>query len=193
MQSLVALIEAEDEGRRLVLSPKLGFFAPEVEVGALLAGGSRIGTLRILNHRYAVILPKDVGGRVALVVDRPGRGVEFRGTLVELETKELALAVGSGSTGATAKVDGDGVFICAPIHGIFYSRPSPGAPPFALAGDTIRRGQTVGLIEVMKTFNPVVFEGPGVPESAVLVDILTEDQAEVEAGQPLLRWRLNPG
>ena len=43
----------------------------------------------------------------------------------------------------------------APIPGTFYRRPSPDQPPFKGEGDTVAVGDTIGLIEVMKTFNPV--------------------------------------
>ena len=179
MESLIALVETVDDTRHLVLSPKLGFFIPEVETGGLLTPGARIGTLRVLNQRYAVRLPAEGSGRILWAVARPGHGVEYRGRLAELSAAELSASAGTVSSAEANEAGADGEIIRAPIHGIFYSRPSPGAPAFAEPGQVIRRGQTVGLIEVMKTFNPVVFEGPNVPESGVLV----------EAGQPLLRWR----
>lgn len=188
MESLIAIVESTDEGHLRVLSPKLGFFVPEVQIGGLVIPGSRIGRLEILNHRHPVILPAEAAGRVMSLVDRPGRGVEYRGLLAGLAAGAIELA-GAASAGLSSESTQDGELIRAPIHGIFYLRPSPGAPPFASAGENIKRGQTVGLIEVMKTFNPVVFDGPNAPESAVLVETLAKDQQEVEAGQPLIRWR----
>ncbi len=64
--------------------------------------------------------------------------------------------------------------------GIFYRCPSPGAPPFVTAGDTVEPDTTIGIIEVMKLMNPVT-AGVG----GILSDILVEDNEQVEYGQPL--------
>lgn len=189
MESLIAIVEGGEDGRLRVLSPKLGFFIPEVEPGALVSGGTRIGVLKILNHRHPVLLPKDTAGRVLAGLQRPGEGTEYRGHVLSLSAGELELGSSSVLGPASEEDAGSGELIRAPIHGIFYVRPSPGAPPFVEPGQTLQRGQTVGLIEVMKTFNPVVFDGATVPDQAIFVETLAGDQEEVEAGQPLLRWR----
>ena len=77
----------------------------------------------------------------------------------------------------------------APTDGMFYSRPSPEAPPFVRPGDTLERGQPIGLIEVMKTFNQILFEADGLPDPAVVEEVLVGDGEEVCAGDPLLRLR----
>lgn len=48
-----------------------------------------------------------------------------------------------------------GTPITTPMMGVFYSSPSPGAPPFVNEGDTVTAGQVVGLIEAMKVFNEI--------------------------------------
>ncbi len=70
--------------------------------------------------------------------------------------------------------------ILAPIPGIFYRRPAPDKPLFKNEGDEVAVGDTVGLIEVMKTFTPVVAE-----ESGKLVKFLAENEDAIMAGQPL--------
>ena len=70
--------------------------------------------------------------------------------------------------------------VLAPLPGTFYRRPAPDQPPFKAEGDPIAAGDTVGLIEVMKTFNPVSAEMPG-----RLVRFLVADEDAVMAGQPL--------
>jgi len=76
--------------------------------------------------------------------------------------------------------------VSAPTDGVFYRAPRPGARPFVSIGDTIREGQPVGLVEVMKTFGQVLYGGPGLPDSAVVVEIRADDGAEIRAGQVLL-------
>ena len=51
------------------------------------------------------------------------------------------------------------IAVDAPMDGMFYLSPSPEKPPFINVGDEITPGQTVGLIEVMKCFYPVKFQG----------------------------------
>jgi len=53
------------------------------------------------------------------------------------------------------------VTLRAPMEGTFYARPSPGAEPFVHEGGAVSAGQTVGLVEVMKTFTPIRAAGAG--------------------------------
>jgi acetyl-CoA carboxylase biotin carboxyl carrier protein len=70
--------------------------------------------------------------------------------------------------------------IQAPLPGTFYRSPAPGEPPFKAEGAQIAVGDTVGLIEVMKTFTPVIAEAAG-----KLVAFHVENEDPVMAGQPL--------
>ncbi|TAK98561.1 MAG: acetyl-CoA carboxylase biotin carboxyl carrier protein [Rhodospirillaceae bacterium] len=68
----------------------------------------------------------------------------------------------------------------APMVGVAYLLPEPGAPPFAKVGDQVTEGQTICLIEAMKTFNPVKAH-----RSGKLIQVLVENGAPVEYGEPL--------
>ena len=70
--------------------------------------------------------------------------------------------------------------IQAPIPGTFYRRPAPDQPEFKAPGDALAVGDTVGLIEVMKTFTPVVAE-----EAGTIVAFHVDNEDAVMAGQPL--------
>jgi acetyl-CoA carboxylase biotin carboxyl carrier protein len=70
--------------------------------------------------------------------------------------------------------------IQAPIPGTFYRKPSPDQPPYVSEGDRVAAGDTVGLIEVMKSFTPVTSE-----EGGTLVAFHVDDEDPVMAGQPL--------
>jgi acetyl-CoA carboxylase biotin carboxyl carrier protein len=65
--------------------------------------------------------------------------------------------------------------------GVFYRAPQPGAEPFVSEGDTVRPGQQVAIIEVMKLMVPVEADRAG-----RVVEILVDDASPVEHGQPLL-------
>ncbi len=71
--------------------------------------------------------------------------------------------------------------ILSPLPGTFYRKPSPDAAPFAKEGDVVRTGDVVGLVEVMKMFNEVQSDAAG-----RIVRFLADNEAPVEAGQPLL-------
>ncbi len=71
--------------------------------------------------------------------------------------------------------------VTAPMVGTVYLSPEPGAPPFVKPGDTVTEGQTLLLIEAMKTFNPV-----RAPRSARIARILVADGSPVEYGEGLV-------
>ncbi|GEO80535.1 acetyl-CoA carboxylase biotin carboxyl carrier protein [Pararhodospirillum oryzae] len=69
----------------------------------------------------------------------------------------------------------------APMVGVVYHASEPGAPPFIQVGDHVSEGQTLILIEAMKTFNPV-----RAPRSGTVTSILVDDATPVEFGEPLV-------
>ncbi len=71
--------------------------------------------------------------------------------------------------------------IKSPIPGTFYRKPSPEEPPFKEVGDTVAKGDTIGLIEVMKTFHEVKADADGTVSSFEV-----EDAAPVTAAQVLV-------
>lgn len=75
----------------------------------------------------------------------------------------------------------DTVTVEAPMPGVFYRRPDPDEPVFVEEGAEVTTGEKVGLIGVMKSFHDVTAETDGTVES-----FLADNEAEVEAGDPLL-------
>lgn len=75
----------------------------------------------------------------------------------------------------------DETIITAPMPGVFYRSPEPGAEPFFEEGDHVEAGDVLGLVGVMKNFHDVEAETTG-----TLVRFLVEDEAEIEAGEPLV-------
>lgn len=68
----------------------------------------------------------------------------------------------------------------SPMVGTAYTRPSPDADTFVNVGDKVKEGDTVMLIEAMKTFNPIV-----APKSGKIEQILVDDTSPVEFGEAL--------
>jgi len=71
--------------------------------------------------------------------------------------------------------------ISAPMVGTAYMAPAPGARPFIELGATVKEGQTLIIIEAMKTMNQI----PS-PKSGKVTEILVEDGSPVEYGQALV-------
>ena len=71
------------------------------------------------------------------------------------------------------------------MPGTFYSAPSPEAESFVKAGDVVKKGQTLCIIEAMKIMNEIEAESNG-----VISEILIKNGAPVEYNQPL--FKINP-
>jgi acetyl-CoA carboxylase biotin carboxyl carrier protein len=72
-------------------------------------------------------------------------------------------------------------FVTAPLTGVWYAAPSPGAQPYLLAGGEVSAGQVVGLIEAMKLFNEIKSDVTG-----TVTRFLVESGTLVKRQQPLL-------
>ena len=70
--------------------------------------------------------------------------------------------------------------LISPMVGVAYLSPSPDAPTYIKVGDTISEGQTICLIEAMKTFNPITATKGGKVKA-----VLIESGTPVEYNQPL--------
>ena len=70
--------------------------------------------------------------------------------------------------------------VTSPMVGTVYLRPSPEADQFKKAGDSVKEGETILLVEAMKTFNPIT-----APKSGTLTELLVDDAQPVEYGEAL--------
>jgi acetyl-CoA carboxylase biotin carboxyl carrier protein len=68
----------------------------------------------------------------------------------------------------------------SPIMGVFYRAPSASEPAFVDVGTVVQEGDTLGLVEVMKTFAPVTADVTG-----TVLEVLAQDAARIEPGQVL--------
>ena len=75
----------------------------------------------------------------------------------------------------------DGTVINSPMVGTFYMSPSPGAPAFVKAGQSIKPGDTICIVEAMKILNQIESEVSG-----VVKEVLVADGQPVEFGEPLM-------
>lgn len=77
-----------------------------------------------------------------------------------------------------------GATIDAPLVGTFYVASAPGEAPFVKPGDTVHKGQTIGLIEAMKMINEIP-----APCDCVIESLVAQDGALVGFGDPLFQIR----
>lgn len=92
------------------------------------------------------------------------------------------VAADSKSTNSEpAPAAASGYALKSPMVGVAYLAPEPGAKPFTSVGAQIKAGDTVALIEAMKTFNPIKSDKDG-----VVKEILVSDGQAVEFDQPII-------
>ena len=126
--------------------------------------------------------PATVAAAPQVAVAPPVSAPQTAGTVSQSPPVVPAAMVDKGGKNKTGQADG--LDVVAPLLGRFYAQPEPGAPPFVSVGSEVTKDTTVGLIEVMKTFNAVC---AGV--SGVVTEICVQDAQLVEYGEVLLRVR----
>jgi len=100
-------------------------------------------------------------------------GAELRGAAVPTATAPAVEADAAAASPYHA--------VLAPLTGVYYTSPSPGAAPYVRVGSPVTQGQVIGLIEAMKLFNEIKSDASGIVRR-----IAAETGALVKAKQPLL-------
>ena len=85
----------------------------------------------------------------------------------------------AGEAAAPERRKGD--VVNSPMVGTVYLQPQPDAPAFVKVGDTVSAGQTLMIVEAMKTMNPIP-----APKAGKVVEIIVDDAQPVEFGEPLV-------
>ena len=98
-----------------------------------------------------------------------------------IEQSKTGAVVSPNKTVLNTSDDTDGIRVKSPIIGTAYLAPEPGAKKFVNVGDKVKKGQTVMIVEAMKTMNHV----PSTSDGEV-IKILVEDGQPVEFGQTLI-------
>ncbi|NVB38486.1 hypothetical protein G6O69_11655 [Pseudenhygromyxa sp. WMMC2535] len=187
---LVALAHKQEGGRTQLLAPCPGLWREMPEEGALVRAQGQIGWIEVLGVMHRLRAPAGASGVVggSSGDDRARRPVEYGQALLCLDPEGLAgSSSASVEAGAEVGSDGGSLSFTAPSSGRFYRRPAPDKPNFVEVGQTISRGQTLGLLEVMKTFTRVNYDDPRLPSPAKVVEIVAEDQGDLDQGDAILR------
>lgn len=166
-------------------APGVGIWRPAVGIGALVRPGDLLGLLEVLGTAHRVLAPPGARGIVTVIAE----GAHGRARVPVDHGSRLFVLDPAGVIGAEAQDDATtrtaegGLVFRAPTSGRFYSRSSPDKPAFVVAGQLLEDGHTICLLEVMKTFNRVVYDGA----RARVVEVVVADEADVDAGAVLLR------
>ncbi|MFF2846092.1 acetyl-CoA carboxylase biotin carboxyl carrier protein [Streptomyces sp. NPDC058001] len=92
------------------------------------------------------------------------------------------------ATAATPGTSDRALLVAAPSVGVFWRSPEPSAPPFVDVGRRVAKGDTMGIVEVMKLMSHVY-----APASGTVTGIHVENAASVEHGAPLFTLQLDEG
>jgi acetyl-CoA carboxylase biotin carboxyl carrier protein len=107
------------------------------------------------------------------------RGGGMATTIVPMSSQSVA-PVAPATTSAVPDATTHPGAVISPMVGVAYLSPEPGAPPFVTVGQQVVAGQTLMLIEAMKTFNQIK-----APKSGAVTAILVQSGAPVEYGEAL--------
>ena len=102
-------------------------------------------------------------------------------SIKSLESSKTSAIVSPNKSVLKSNDDSEDIRVKSPIIGTAYLAPEPGAKKFVTVGDKIKKGQTVMIVEAMKTMNHVPSTSDGEVKS-----VLVEDGQPVEFGQTLV-------
>ena len=157
--------------------------APDADVIRALAGLlSETGLSEIEyavgDHRIRVA--RESPGKAVFVNGQAGGGHANGAAHHSPEPTELAAAEAAPANGHGMRPDDPGL-ITAPLVGVAYLAPQPGASPYVRVGEPVEKGQTLLIIEAMKVMNQI-----RAPRAGRLARILVTDAEPVEYGAPLM-------
>jgi len=113
--------------------------------------------------------------QIPQVTQTPNQIIESASESVSENTKSLI-----DNSKKESDDDSNYITINASMIGTFYRSPSPDTPPFVNVGDTIKKGDTLCIIEAMKLFNEIESEVSG-----KIMKVLVDDITPIEFDQPL--------
>ncbi|WP_456451494.1 acetyl-CoA carboxylase biotin carboxyl carrier protein [Hydrogenimonas sp.] len=121
-------------------------------------------------------------GDFGLTLEKGGTAAPAAASAPVQQTAAPASAPAPAAPAESAEkaIPDNAVYITSPMVGTFYRSPSPDSPPFVKVGDTVKKGQTLCILEAMKIMNELDAEF-----DCKILDILVEDGQPVEYDMPL--------
>lgn len=179
MSSIALIVESGADGLEARI-PAIGRVSLFSQLPEVLTEGSVVGHVTTLRQTRTLVMPAG-GPWVIRQVLIPSRdvGVGVKTPLLTLRNWDEEAAAGDA-----AAADEAGQLYASPMAGQYYRRPAPDQAPFIEVGDIIEPGTQIGLVEVMKFFYPLVFEGKG---KWRITELLAGESSSLEAGDPVIR------
>ena len=112
-------------------------------------------------------------------LEKKKQKIQLNGT-PDLAMESAAICAKEAVTDTDTGTQKSGKTITSPLVGVFYAAPSEDADPFVKAGDSVKKGQVVGIVEAMKLMNEITSDCDG-----VVREVCVENAEAVEYGQPL--------
>ena len=119
--------------------------------------------------------------RVARTAVAPAMSTTLLPPPIAVQVAAPLSASATPTPAADAPAPASGEVVKSPMVGTAYLQTQPGAPPFAKVGDQVAKGQTLLLVEAMKTMNPIT-----APRAGRIVEYLVADSQPIEYGEPLV-------
>jgi len=121
-------------------------------------------------------------GLTEIEIEQAGQRVRVARMGVPMAPVVAPAAIAAISEAGTAKKDGHAAgAVTSPMVGTVYVSPEPGKPPFVKVGDRVKEGDTLLIVEAMKTMNPII-----APRGGTISEICIHDAQPVEFGQALV-------
>ena len=134
---------------------------------------SELNKLKVKEGEFEISMQRGFEGGVTTVTTSP---VVSSSPVVANAPVANVVSVSSQETSAPKSGD----FINSPMVGTFYSSPSPESPSFVQVGSTVKKGQTLCILEAMKIMNEVEAEF-----DCKILEILVKDGSPVEYDMPI--------
>lgn len=131
---------------------------------------------------YELMARFDQSGLTTLKVTRKDFSLEL-GKSAAVAAAPVAAPVAAPAAPVAQPVE-EGTFVTAPLVGTFYTAPAPGDAPYVKPGQRVTKGDTLCLVEAMKTMNEIK-----APCDCVVEEVLAQDGELVSFGQNLIRYR----
>ncbi|HXW53735.1 MAG TPA: biotin/lipoyl-containing protein [Myxococcota bacterium] len=157
MSDRFLICDVIDRGNVVELkSPKIGRAILRVKLGEAVLAGQIIADFWCLGQHYLLKTPANCSGTVSQILHQD--------RIISLAYGDVFLHVARDVVDGAKKSSGEEktrnvITINAPMDGMFYLSSSPDSPPYVNVSDTVVKGQTLGLIEVMKSFYPLKYQG----------------------------------
>ena len=146
--------------------------------------------LVLLSERYNSMKETDIRKYAELMKELGLTGLEITedNSKVRLErtasiqSNEILYSVPESVSPAPAIENRNYTSVTSPIVGVFYAAPAENADPYVVAGDTVKRGQTLCIVEAMKLMNEITAE-----EDGIVTEVCVTNGQVVEYGTELFR------